>query len=72
MPHKSQKDDNAEDTAIWSPTCTHALLVLLDEHVKKNHGHCPTTKDFKVMAEKISGTCYKRYVVTQINQNILG
>ena len=58
MPRKSQKDDNAEDTTIWSPACTHALFVLLDKHVRKNHGQGPTHKDFKVMAEKILGTCY--------------
>ncbi|KAL5539254.1 hypothetical protein UlMin_044840 [Ulmus minor] len=66
MPCKSQIVDDVEDTAIWSPACTHALLVLLDEHVKKNHGARPILRDFKVMSEKILDTYYKRYDMTQI------
>ena len=66
MPCKSQIDDEAKNTTIWTPASTHALLVLLDEHVKKNHGTFPILRDFKVMSKKILGTCYKRYVATQI------
>ena len=66
MPHKSQIDDEPEDIAIWTPASTHALLVLLDDYVKKNQGARPIMRDFKVMSEKILGTCYKRYVATQI------
>lgn len=66
MPRKSQKDDTTEDNALWSAQCTHALLVLLNEHVRKNHGKNPTNKDFKFMAEKLFGMCYKRYLYTQV------
>ncbi|KAL5574034.1 hypothetical protein UlMin_023631 [Ulmus minor] len=66
MPHKSQIDDNTEKIAIWSHASTRALLVLLDEHIKKNQGARPIMRDFKVMSEKILGTCHKRYVATQI------
>ena len=66
MPRKSQKDDTAEDAALWPLACTHALLVLLDEHVKKNHCQSPTQKDVKVIAKNILGICYKRYALTQI------
>ena len=67
MPHKSQQTDNVEDNALWSAPCTHAFLVLLDEHVKKNHGPTPTLKDFKLMSEKLLGTCYKRFLPSQVN-----
>ena len=66
MPLKSQIDDEAEDTAIWTPASTHALLVLLDDYVKRNHGARPIMRDFKVMSKKILGTCYKRYAPTQV------
>ncbi|KAL5571296.1 hypothetical protein UlMin_020893 [Ulmus minor] len=66
MPCKSQIDDEDKDTTIWSATSTRALLVLLDEHDKKNHGARPIMRDFKVMFEKILDICYKRYDATQI------
>ena len=66
MPCKSQIDDEAKNTTIWTPASTHALLVLLDDYVKKNQGARPIMRDFKVMSEKILGTCYKRYAPTQI------
>ncbi|KAL5580585.1 hypothetical protein UlMin_013027 [Ulmus minor] len=66
MPLKSQINEKAEDTAIWTTASTYALLVLLDDYVKRNQGARPIMKDFKVMSEKILGTCYKRYAPTQV------
>ena len=66
MPRKSEIDDEIKDTTIWTRTSTHALLVLLDDYITKNQGARPIMRDFKVMSEKILGTCYKRYVATQI------
>ncbi|KAL5559848.1 hypothetical protein UlMin_036059 [Ulmus minor] len=66
MPRKSQIDDDAEDITIWTPVSTCALLGFLDDYVKKTQGANPIMRDFKVMSENILGTCYKRYVATQI------
>ena len=66
MPCKNQQDDIAEDNALWTASLTHAFLVLLEEHVRKNNGQGPTHKDFKVMAKKLLGTYYKRYFVGQL------
>ena len=55
MPRKSQLDDEAEDNATWTLAHTHALLVLLDEFVQKNHKEHPVMRDFKVLSEKLFG-----------------
>ncbi|KAL5582905.1 hypothetical protein UlMin_015347 [Ulmus minor] len=66
MPLKSQIDDEAKDTVIWTTASTFVLLVLLDDYVKSNQGACPIMKYFKVMSEKILGTCYKKCASTQV------
>ena len=66
MSRKSQLNDNAEDTATWTRANTHALLVLLDEFVQKNHREHPVMRNFKVLSEKLLGTCFKRLYATQV------
>ena len=65
MARKSQLDENIDDTATWTPAHTHALLVLLDNFVQKNHGEHPVMRDFKVLAEKLLGPCTKRFRASQ-------
>ncbi len=66
MPRKSQVDDEVEDMAIWTPETAHCLLVLLDEFVNTNNGATPILKNFKAMAPKLVGMCYRRYSGSQI------
>ena len=72
MSRKNQQGVTAEDNALWTLKSTHAYLMLLEEHVRKNHEVNPKQKDVKVMTDKLLSTCYKRYYVGQLNQNTLG
>ena len=65
MPRKIQKDENDKDPTLLAP-CSHAFLVLLDEHVRKDHEACPKNKDYKLIFEKLLGTFYKRFIPTQV------